>query len=47
MLMIRINEIKKNLWEIVDNKKTKVRDRIKALKQLPDISVEVLEFIPF
>jgi len=46
MAELTFDEIRKKLWEIVDNKKTKVRDKIKALKQLADISVESLEFIP-
>lgn len=40
------DEIKKNLWQIVDDKKTKIRDKIHALKQLAGITVETLEFIP-
>jgi hypothetical protein len=40
------DEIRKKLWEIVDNKRTKDRDKIKALKQLADITVETVEFIP-
>ena len=40
------DEIKKNLWEIVDNKRTKDRDKIKALKQPTIITVESLEVIP-
>jgi len=39
-------EIRKKLWEIVDNKKTKTRDKIQTLKQLSDIAVESLELIP-
>jgi hypothetical protein len=34
------------LWEIVEDKRTKDRDKIKALKQLADITVESLELIP-
>jgi hypothetical protein len=40
------DEIRKKLWEIVDNKRTKDRDKIKALKQLANIAVESLEIIP-
>ena len=40
------DEVKKNLWQIVDNKKTKARDKIKVLKQLAGITVKTLEFIP-
>jgi L-ribulose-5-phosphate 3-epimerase UlaE len=43
MAKIRFNEIKKNLREIVDNKKTKERVKIKALKQLSEITVQSLE----
>ena len=43
---LTFDEIRKNLWEIVDNKKTKARDKIKALKQLANIAVESLELIP-
>ena len=34
------------MWKIVDNKRTKYRDKIKALKQLFDIGVELLEISP-
>ncbi len=40
---IRFNEIKKNIWEIVDNKNTKERVKIKALKRLSEITVQLLE----
>ena len=43
---LTFDEIRKNLWEIVDNKKTKARDKIKALKQLANVAVESLELIP-
>ncbi len=33
------------MWEIVDNKKTKVRDKIQALEQVSNIAVESLELI--
>jgi len=46
MAEISINEIKENLWEIVDNKKAKERVKIKALKQLAKITVQSLELIP-
>jgi hypothetical protein len=46
MTQLSFDEIKKNLWQIVDNKKTKDRNKVKALKQLADITVESLEFIP-
>jgi hypothetical protein len=46
MAQLTIDEIKKNLWEIVDEKKTKDRDKIEALKQLADITIESLELIP-
>ena len=46
MAQMSFDEIKKNLWEIVDNKRTKVRDKIKALRQLANIAVESLELIP-
>lgn len=46
MAQLTIDEIKKNLWQIVDNKKTKPRNKIQALKQLADIIVETLEIIP-
>jgi predicted transcriptional regulator len=46
MAQMSFDGIKKNLWQIVDNKKTKPRDKIQALKQLADITVETLEFIP-
>ena len=41
-----LDEIRKNLWEIVNNKRTKDRDKIKALKQLANVAVESLELIP-
>ncbi len=41
MTELSFDEIKKKLWEIVDNKKTKDRDKIKALKQLANITVEI------
>ncbi|MGD9534404.1 MAG: ECF-type sigma factor [Candidatus Nitrosocosmicus sp.] len=40
------DEIKKNLWEIVDDKRTKDRMRLKALKQLAQVTVQSLELIP-
>jgi predicted transcriptional regulator len=43
---LTLDEIKKNLWQIVDGKKTKARDKIKALEQLANIAVESLELIP-
>jgi predicted transcriptional regulator len=43
---LTFDEIRKNLWEIVDDKRTKARDKIKALKQLANIAVESLEIIP-
>ena len=46
MAQMSFDKIKKKLWEIVDNKRTKDRDKIQALKQLADITVESLEFIP-
>jgi hypothetical protein len=46
MAELSFDEIKKNLWELVDNKRTKDRDKIQALKQLANIVVEPLEFIP-
>jgi hypothetical protein len=45
MAQMSFDEVKKNLWQIVDNKKTKARDKIKALKQLANIAVESLELI--
>ena len=47
MAEMSINEIKENLWEIVDNKKAKERVKIKAVKQLTKITVQSLELIPF
>jgi|tagenome__1003787_1003787.scaffolds.fasta_scaffold20688717_2 hypothetical protein len=47
MAELTFDEIRKNLWEIIDNKKTKARDKIQALKQLADITVELLEFTLF
>jgi len=46
MAQMCFDEVKKKLWEIVDNKRTKDKDKILALKQLADIEVETLEFIP-
>ena len=46
MTELTLDEIKKKLWEIVDNKRTKDRDKIKALKQLANIAVESLGLIP-
>ncbi len=40
------NELKKNLWEIVDNEKTNDRVKIKAIKQLSEITVQALDLIP-
>ncbi|MDR4492345.1 MAG: hypothetical protein R2685_15840 [Candidatus Nitrosocosmicus sp.] len=39
------DEIKKNLWEIVYNKRTKDRVRQKTLKQLAEVTVQSLELI--
>jgi hypothetical protein len=45
---LTFDEIRKNLWEIVDNKRTKHRDKIKALKQLTNIAaIESLDIILF
>ena len=44
MAQMSFDKIKKKLWEIVDNKRTKDRDKIQALKQLADITVEAIEF---
>ena len=46
MAQMSFDEVKKNLWQIVDNKKTKTRDKIQALKQLTNITIESLELIP-
>jgi len=46
MTQMSFDEIKKNLYQIVDNKRTKDGDKIKALRQLADIAVESLELIP-
>jgi hypothetical protein len=46
MAELTFDEIRKKLWEIVDNKRTKDRYKIKALKQLSNIAVESLELIP-
>jgi DNA-binding CsgD family transcriptional regulator len=46
MTQMSFDEIKNNLWEIVDNKKAKDRDKIQSLNQLADITIETLEFIP-
>jgi hypothetical protein len=44
---LTFDEIKKNLWEIVDNKRTKTRDKVQALKLLADIIVQTLELSYF
>jgi hypothetical protein len=46
MAQLTIEEIRKTLRKIADNKRTKDRDKIKALQQLADIAVESLELIP-
>jgi hypothetical protein len=43
---LTLDEIRKKLWEIVDDRKSKARDKIKALRQLANIAVESLELIP-
>jgi hypothetical protein len=42
---LTLDEIRKNLLQIVDDKRTRDRDKIKALKQLINIAVESLEVI--
>jgi hypothetical protein len=46
MAQMSFDEIKKNLRLIVDNKKTKPRDKINGLKQLSEDTIESLELIP-
>jgi hypothetical protein len=46
MAELTLDEIRKQLWEVIDNKKTKDRDKIKALRQLTNIAIESLECIP-
>lgn len=42
----KLNEINRNLWQILDNKKTKATTKLKAIKQLADLAMKELELIP-